>query len=223
MVTDPKPRRSDLLREYEASHGLMKIRVPSPEILAPAFDSLRTARDSGSGGLLNKACERLLDTLSTFHGVPSPRLKLLGSRPHTTLEGHLASELFGDYTFKTASIRLWTRTAVHKQWTSIGTLLSTLCHEFMHHLDVTGLDFPRTYHTIGFFERTHRLYQAAAGRPYYPLVWRPPAANGSCSIDWVKTRKRKSGSVGDRERGEPADRPAAGAGGRERRALESGK
>src|SRR5262245_59141085 len=190
MVTDPRPRRAALRLEYETSHGLVTIRVPPSELLAPAVDALGTARDAGSVALLNKASAGLIGTLAAFYGVTSPDLKLLGSRPHTTYEGHLASQLFGDYTFQTARIRLWTRTAVNKQWTSIGTLLSTLCHEFMHHLDVTGLNFPHSYHTIGFFERTHRLYQAAMGRPYYPLVWRPPAANGSCSIDWVKTRGR---------------------------------
>jgi hypothetical protein len=194
MVTDRRPSRAALRREYEASDALARIRVPASEHLAPAVETLRTARDAESGGLLNKACERFLDTLSAFYGVRSPDLRLLGSRPHTTYEGHLATELFGDYTFATARIRLWTRTAVNKQWTSIGTLLSTLSHEFMHHLDAAGLSLPHSYHTIGFFERTHRLYQAAMGRPYYPLVWRPPAANGSCSIDWVKTRQRKAGS-----------------------------
>ena len=36
--------------------------------------------------------------------------------------------------------------------------MSTLCHEFMHHLDVTSLGFQNSFHTIGFYERTHRLY-----------------------------------------------------------------
>src|SRR3989441_2542183 len=32
-------------------------------------------------------------------------------------------------------IRVWMRTAVRKEITSFGTFLSTLCHEYCHHLD----------------------------------------------------------------------------------------
>ena len=40
-------------------------------------------------------------------------------------------------------IRMWTRTAARKEITSFGMFLSTLCHEFCHHLDLSifsGLD-----------------------------------------------------------------------------------
>ena len=46
-----------------------------------------------------------------------------------------ATELFGDYNPETMLIRVWMRTAVRKEITSFGTFLSTLCHEFCHHLD----------------------------------------------------------------------------------------
>ena len=79
-----------------------------------------------------------------------------------------------------------------RKWTSSRTILSTLCHEFMHHLDVVQLGFPKSYHTTGFFERTHRLYLGVMGQPYYPLAWQSPARDGSRSIDWPETNRRKS-------------------------------
>jgi hypothetical protein len=79
-----------------------------------------------------------------------------------------------------------------RKWTSSRTLLSTLCHEFMHHLDAVQLEFPKSYHTTGFFERTHRLYLAVTGQPHYPLAWQAPERNGSRSIDWPETNRRRA-------------------------------
>ncbi len=42
------------------------------------------------------------------------------------------------------------RTAVRKEITSFGTFLSTLCHEFCHHLDFQRFRFPDSWHTRAF-------------------------------------------------------------------------
>jgi hypothetical protein len=49
--------------------------------------------------------------------------------------------VFGDYDPETSVIRVWMRTAVRKEVTSFGTFLSTLCHEFCHHLDCNASHF----------------------------------------------------------------------------------
>ncbi len=192
MTTDPRPRRLLLRQEYEASERLATVPGRRPDTLAALFERLRTTRDAEDRGGLEDACRQILERLSDACEVPPPTLRLLGPRPHRTHEGKLSYELFGDYTFEQARIRLWTRTAIQKQWASSRTLLSTLCHEFMHHLDVHGLGFPNTFHTTGFFERTHRLYQAAIDQPHYPLAWHAPYRNGSRMIDWAETNRRKS-------------------------------
>ena len=192
MTTDPRPRRLLLRREYEASERLAKLPAPPPHDLAPLFGLLQAGRDAEDRALLEAACRQLLARLCRDHDVSRPLLKLLGPRPHRTHEGTLSYELFGDYDIDHARIRLWTRTAIHKRWASGRTLLSTLCHEFMHHLDVHALGFPNTFHTTGFFERIHRLYQAALGQPHYPLAWHAPYRNGSRMIDWAETNRRKS-------------------------------
>jgi len=191
MITERSPRRVGLRREYDASSRLRTMPTPDPSRVAPWVEALAKAREDDDRPGVNTACKQLLDVLSDFYEVAPPHLRVLGPRPHRTREGVLAYELFGDYEPKSAKIRLWTRTAIHKQWTTGGVLLSTLCHEFMHHLDIARLGFSRSYHTVGFFERTHTLYQAAMGQPHSPLVWHPADANGARSINWPETRRRK--------------------------------
>jgi hypothetical protein len=192
LTTDPRPRRLRLRHEYDESADLTGVPAAPPADLASLFGLLAAARDAEARAGLEAACRRMLEALSAAYEVPRPVLKLLGPRPHSTREGKLSYELFGDYNFESTRIRLWTRTAINKRWASSRTLLSTLCHEFMHHLDVARLGFPNTFHTVGFFERTHRLYQAAIGRPHYPLAWHAPLRNGSRMIDWTETNRRKT-------------------------------
>jgi hypothetical protein len=40
-----------------------------------------------------------------------------------------------------------------KEATSFGTFLSTLCHEFRHHLDFQRFRFADSWHSRGFYER----------------------------------------------------------------------
>jgi hypothetical protein len=112
---------------------------------------------------------------------------VLAARPLRVFEGG-GSELFGDYTLETRRIRVWMRTAVRKEITSPGTFLSTLCHEFSHHLDIERFRFEQTPHTRGFYERTAALYHAARGTPRKRLVW-VPVRGGRWRIDWARTNK----------------------------------
>ena len=192
MITERSPKRVGLRREYDASARLTRMPTPDSSRLTPLVKALATAREDADRSGVNTACKQLLELLSDYYEVPAPNLRVLGIRPHRTREGVLAYELFGDYEPKSARIRLWTRTAINKQWTSSGVMLSTFCHEFMHHVDVPRLGFSRSYHTVGFFERTHILYQAAIGQPHYPLVWHPQNADGSRMINWPAMRRRRS-------------------------------
>jgi hypothetical protein len=193
VTTDRRPARGKAREEYDASSRLTEIAVPPLGSLVSMFDSLETAREAEERHALHGVCEGLLARLSGFYGIVPPGVKLHGVRPHRTREGRLSTELLGDYDFDSAGIRLWTRTAIHRKWTSSRTILSTLCHEFMHHLDAVHLGFPSSYHTVGFFERTHRIYLSVTGQPYYALAWSLAQANGSRTIDWPETNRRKRG------------------------------
>jgi YD repeat-containing protein len=192
MVTDRRPSRGKLRQEYDESSRLIEIHVPRSDGLTPLFTRLQSARDEEARAPLSQACEELLRGFAEFYQVPPPELKLLGVRPHRTREGLLSYELLGDYNLTLTRVRLWTRTPMIRKWTSSRTLLSTLCHEFMHHLDVVQLGFGKSYHTTGFFERTHRLYLGVTGQPHYPLAWQAPQRNGSRSIDWPETNRRRA-------------------------------
>src|ERR1700736_5557100 len=68
----------------------------------------------------------------------------------------------------------------------LGTFLSTLCHEFCHHLDFQRFGFPDSWHTRGFYERTAALYHHVRGTPPKRLFW-VPTAGGRWRIDWPRT------------------------------------
>ena len=69
-----------------------------------------------------------------------------------------------------------------------GTFLSTLWHEFCHHLDCERFGFRDTPHTRGFYERAAALYHHARSTPAKRL-FRAPLPNGSWRIDWPRTNR----------------------------------
>ena len=77
------------------------------------------------------------------------------------------------------------RTAVRKEVTSFGTFLSTLCHEFCHHLDFKKFGFVNSWHTRGFYERAGVLYHYARGTPLKRLFW-VPLTGGRWRIERTK-------------------------------------
>lgn len=99
-----------------------------------------------------------------------------------------STELFGDYTPQTMLIRVWMRTAVRKKVTSFGTFLSTLCHEFCHHLDFKKFGFVDSWHTRGFYDRAAALYHCARGTPPKRLFW-VAVRGGRWRIDWPRTNR----------------------------------
>jgi len=136
---------------------------------------------------VQSSCDDLVAEAATLFHVPRPKVRVLDARPRRVYETG-SSELFGDYHQDTVLIRVWMRTAVRKRVTSFGTFLSTLCHEFCHHLDIHGLGFPNTYHTRGFYERTAVFYHCCRDTPLRPLVWRSLPRN-RWIVDWAQMRQ----------------------------------
>jgi hypothetical protein len=142
---------------------------------------------TGSSADVRRPCAEFLEQAAAFYKVPPCSIRVLAARPLKTRE-HWTTELFGDYDPSTLGIRLWMRTAVRKEVTSFGTFLSTLCHEFCHHLDFHLFRFEDSWHTRGFYERTAVLYHHARGTPPKKLVW-TPMSGGRWRIDWQRTRR----------------------------------
>lgn len=187
MVTEPPPRGRLKLAEFQRSDQMNGLDLPPAQpcrTLAAAIDAAMQEDDQQKVGL---ACRAFLTELSRFYGVAVPPVTVLEARPLRRYEWGGSMELFGDYNPKTRAIRVWMRTAVRQKVTSFGTFLSTLIHEFCHHLDFEKFRFRDSYHTRGFYERVAALYHHARNTPRKPLVW-APMGPGCWRIDWRRTR-----------------------------------
>lgn len=188
MLTDRPPRIADSRARFIESDRLRTLKVPINDRLQASAESIASAVQSGTTASVRRACGEFLLVASSFYEVRQPGIRVLAARPLRVREGGSAIELFGDYHPETMLIRLWMRTAIKKQVTSFGTFLSTLCHEFCHHLDCQLLGFPQSWHTRGFYERTAALYHHARGTPVKRLFW-VQAPGERWQIDWPRTNR----------------------------------
>lgn len=187
MLTERAPRNPALRAEFLKSDSLTSLPVPPDDRLRELAKSMTSALKEGTATGVHAACVGFLGVAAEFYEVGRPGIRVLAARPLRVREGGWASELFGDYAPETLQIRIWMRTAIRKQVTSFGTLLSTLCHEFCHHLDYQRFKFRDSWHTRGFYGRTAALYHHARGTPAKRLFWeRMPG--GLWRIDWPRTQ-----------------------------------
>jgi hypothetical protein len=186
MVTDRPPASGKSLTQFRQSEQLTGMELPPNGRLAELAQAIESVIKEGSRFEVRLACAEFLNVAADFYSVRAPEVRALAARPLRVREGGLQIELFGDYAIKDALIRIWTRTAVRKQVTSFGTFLSTLCHEFCHHLDCQKFGFTRSPHTRGFYERAAVLYHHARGTPVKKLFW-TQLPGGRWRIDWART------------------------------------
>jgi len=186
MLTDAPPRKANR-QDFLQSDRISTLDLPQKGILLAISKSIESAMKSGSTADVRHACGEFLDAAADFYRVPSCGLRVLAARPLRVRE-NWASELFGDYHPETMMIRIWMRTAVRKEITSFGTFLSTLCHEFCHHLDFQKFRYPDSWHTRGFYERTAALYHYTRDTAPKKLFW-APSSGGRWRIDWPRTNR----------------------------------
>jgi hypothetical protein len=188
MLTDRPPRNAALRAQFLESDELCDLEVPADDRLRAPANAIDLAMKSGGSAAIREACAEFLRVASDFYQVAQPQVRVLSARPVRVREGGWATELFGDYAGGKMLIRVWMRTAVRQQMTSLGTFLSTLCHEFCHHLDAQRLGFRDTPHTRGFYARTAVLYHHARGTPMKRLIW-VRVRGGRWRIDWARTNR----------------------------------
>jgi len=186
MLTDPPPGKRDRAGFWH-SDRLRTLDLPADDGFRKTAESIEAAMKTGLGAEIRKTCYEFLTRASSFYQVPASNIRVLAARPLRIRE-NWATELFGDYNPETMLIRVWMRTAVRKEITSFGTFLSTLCHEFCHHLDFRRFGFRDSWHTRGFYERTAALYHHARGTAPKPLFW-VSMAGGRWRIDWPRTNR----------------------------------
>ncbi len=186
MITDNLSHNRERAGFIE-SDGIKTFDLPQDERLLTITNSIESAMKSGRAKDVRPACAEFLNAASTFYKVPACAIRVLAARPLRVRESW-TSEVFGDCTPDTMLIRVWMKTAVRKEVTSFGTFLSTLCHEFCHHLDFQRFGFADSWHTRGFYERAAALYHHAKGTPPKRLFW-VPTAGGRWRIDWQRTNQ----------------------------------
>src|SRR5216684_8642345 len=159
MLTDSPPRKTNRAGFLE-SDQIRTLELPQDGRLPRIAQSIESAMKCVTSVDVRRTCTEFLAATAEFYGTPICGVRVLAARPLRVRE-NWATELFGDYTPETMLIRVWMRTAVRKEITSFGTFLSTLCHEFCHHLDYQRFRFRGSWHTRGFYERTAALYHHA--------------------------------------------------------------
>ncbi len=186
MNTDSIPRPKVRKQEYLRSDALRTLQLPPAEILRGRAGLLEEALASEDRQSVQRICNDIAGIIAEEFAIAVPPVTVLGVRPHRVSGGVCVYEKFGDYNFQTSQIRLWMRTALLQKVTSYGTLLSTLCHELCHHVDVVKLGFPNTFHTRGFYERAGLLYHHIRNTPVRPLIW-VEQDDGTYRINWALT------------------------------------
>src|SRR5215471_3425676 len=126
MVTDAPPRKKNRSL-FTESDRVNTLGLPTDDRLRRIATAIEVAIKIGKTPGVLALSREFLDTGADFYQVKHCRP--LRVKERSTLE------LFGDYHPDTILIRVWMKTAVRKEVTSFGTFLSTLCHEFCHHLD----------------------------------------------------------------------------------------
>ena len=190
MITDQIPDDSQEKDEYLRSDVMRTMPLPAPEPARLLSAQLEVAMKAENRREIERLCNAIASYVSESFAIAAPKVKILGARP-LKVKRYEADELYADYDFETAKIRLWMRTAVLEKMTSFGTLLSTLCHEICHHIDVVYFKFGNTFHTRGFYERAGILYHHVRGTPIRPLVW-DRMRDGTYRINWKLTMQRRS-------------------------------
>jgi hypothetical protein len=186
MLTDAPPR-TQAREQFVRSDPITKLDLPHEDSLLVDAKSIEAALKFGKTSIVRAACAEFLADASKLYQVRSCGIRVLAARPLRVHE-HSSTELFGDYDPATMLIRVWMRTAIRKEITSFGTFLSTLCHEFCHHLDFQWFGFSDSWHTRGFYGRAAGLYHDARGTPAKKLFW-IPVSHGRWRIDWPRTNR----------------------------------
>jgi hypothetical protein len=186
MLTDRAPRKPALLSGFLESDRRRILDLPQGACLRTAAQSVESSLEEGTSKVVRQECTAFLKSAADFYKVETPDIRVLAARPIRSRESGWSTELFGDYSPDARLIRVWMRTAIRKQVTSFGTFLSTLCHEFCHHLDYQHFGYRDSWHTRGFYERTAALYHHARGTPAKRLFW-IQVPGERWRIDWPRT------------------------------------
>lgn len=177
----PKPKRFRYYARLSAEHKAIYRRsdearmplLPDAPAIRPLVVTLESALTQGKRVRVGKVAQALADVICLQLGVPELHVEVHAVRPQ--LEG---AELHGLYTWandgRTPLLEVWMRTGAREDVVKFRTFLRTFVHELVHHLDVTLLGLPESFHTEGFFRRESGLVRQLLGEAPRPRRAPPP-------------------------------------------------
>jgi hypothetical protein len=151
-------------REYDRSDQHRAFRLAADAALGRAANQVVAALATENRSATARAAQELVDAISSRlvkRRHRPPTVKVLRIRPRSAQsEFHGLYSLFRD---GSSEIKVWMLTAAHGQVVKPRTFLRTLLHEVCHHLDMTLLDLPSSFHTMGFHARESFLVRVLEG------------------------------------------------------------
>ena len=193
---------------YRQSDRVVTLPLPRPEELQPLAEALRLALAGDDRRDVERSARRLSAALLAQLRLPPLEVRVLAVRPRDR-----GGELHGLYTFGEKDppcIRVWMRTARHRQVVAFRSFLRTLLHELLHHLDYRHLRLADSFHTEGFFRRESSLFRqlvpegtARRARPG------PGPAAGDDVRPGPRPARRRRGAKDPEDVPDPARRPEA--------------
>jgi hypothetical protein len=117
MLTDCPPRKANRAGFHE-SERIKTLNLPQDGRLLAIAKSLESAMKEGENADVRRPCAEFVGATSHFYKVPDCGIRVLAARPLRVRESW-ATELFGDYNPETMLIRVWMRTAVRREMTSL--------------------------------------------------------------------------------------------------------
>ncbi len=152
---------------YRQSDALAAIPLTDVAVLVPLVRLIEAELATGKRARVALAVTAFVGAVVAQLGAPAVKVQVRLVRPD--LED---AELHGLYTFATGDqppkLEVWMRTRANEQVVKFRTFLRTVCHELLHHLDVTTFALDDSFHTEGFFRRESTLVRALLGEEKRP-------------------------------------------------------
>jgi hypothetical protein len=156
---------------YRQSDTVAEVPLTDVPALVPLVRLVEAELSTGKRARVALAVTAFVGAVVGQLGVPAVKVHVREVRPDLD-----DAELHGLYTFATEDkppkLEVWMRTRAHEQVVKFRTFLRTVCHELLHHLDVTLFEMDDSFHTEGFFRRESNLVRVLLGEEKRPR--RPP-------------------------------------------------
>ena len=146
-------------RIYRQSDAISALALPPGVELGATVAAIRVALADARRAAVQRECQALCDVLTRGYRVPPVRIVVLERRPSDDY-GELHGLFEPQEGRRRARVTVWMRTAAKQQVVAFKSVLRTVVHELLHHLDYELFALEETFHTEGFYKRESSLSNA---------------------------------------------------------------